>query len=237
MTIWQSLTERADAYVLGLMEDGERRRVEEEMGTDEALARAVGAARDRFIELDLAGPAAPVSTGLWTRIEKGLNATPSPASATDRAPPKATNDNGVSRWKRLALSSIAASLLFLAVGVYALMRPVEPQVIAILMNDTGEPVVMIEDFGNDTAKVTPLVDVAVPADRSLQLWTLPTKDMGPVSLGVLDGWQMATVAGPALPSPQEAQLYEITVEPLGGSPTGRPTGPILGKGFAKAPRL
>ena len=96
---------------------------------------------------------------------------------------------------------------------------------------------MIEDFGNDAAKVTPLVDVAVPADRSLQLWTLPTKDMGPVSISVLEGWRTATVEGPGLPGPREEQLYEITLEPLGGSPTGRPTGPILGKGFAKAPRM
>lgn len=31
------------------------------------------------------------------------------------------------------------------------------------------------------------------------------------------------------------QLYEITLEPSGGSPTGRPTGPIQVKGFAKSP--
>ena len=123
----------------------------------------------------------------------------------------------------------------LALG-YSLVRTTEPQVIAILMNDRGEPVVMIEDFGNDTAKVTPLSDVSVAADQSLQLWTLPSKDTGPVSLGVLDGWRTATVDGPDLPGPLEEQLYEITVEPLGGSPTGKPTGPILGKGFAKMPR-
>ena len=116
------------------------------------------------------------------------------------------------------------------------MTRLEPQVVAILMNSEGEPVVMIEDFGNDTAKVVPLIDLAVADDRSLQLWTLPSADTGPVSLGVLDGWETATVSGPDLPGPAEEQLYEITVEPLGGSPTGKPTGPIIGKGFAKAPR-
>ncbi len=104
------------------------------------------------------------------------------------------------------------------------------------MNAEGEPVVMIEDFGNDTAKVIPLTDVSVATDRSLQLWTLPSRDTGPVSLGVLDGWRTAMIEGPDLPGPMEEQLYEITVEPLGGSPTGKPTGPILGKGFAKMPR-
>jgi len=40
-----------------------------------------------------------------------------------------------------------------------------------------------------------------------------------------------------LPSPAADQLYEITFEPDGGSPTNLPTGPILGKGFAKTPVL
>ncbi|MWB79014.1 hypothetical protein GLS40_13325, partial [Pseudooceanicola sp. 216_PA32_1] len=34
-----------------------------------------------------------------------------------------------------------------------------------------------------------------------------------------------------LPAPHPQQLYEITVEPAGGSPTNLPTGPILGKGL------
>ncbi|MGL4241116.1 MAG: anti-sigma factor, partial [Beijerinckiaceae bacterium] len=32
--------------------------------------------------------------------------------------------------------------------------------------------------------------------------------------------------------PDAGHLFEITVEPPGGSPTGRPTGPILMKGLA-----
>ena len=237
MTIWYTMTERVDAYVLGLMDDDDRLRLDEELETSADLARAVGEARDRFIELDLAGPASAVSPGLWTRIEERLEADASQGIIGSGLRPRPANDNRAGRWRQIALSAIAASLMLLAVLAYGALQRSEPQVIAILMNAEGQPVVMIEDFGNDTAKVTPLVDVAVPGDRSLQLWTLPTADMGPVSLGVLDGWNTTTVSGPELPGPQEDQLYEITLEPLGGSPTGRPTGPILGKGFAKAPRL
>lgn len=237
MTSWQTTAERADAYVLGLMDDDERLRLEVELESDAELARAVGDARDRFLELDLAGPASAVSPGLWTRIEHRLEANASQRTAGSAGRPRPVNDNRAGRWRQIALSAIAASLMLVAVLAYGILQPSEPQVIAILMNADGEPVVMIEDFGNHTAKVTPLVDTAVPGDRSLQLWTLPTADMGPVSLGVLDGWKTVTVSGPELPGPQEEQLYEITLEPLGGSPTGRPTGPILGKGFARAPRL
>jgi anti-sigma-K factor RskA len=39
-----------------------------------------------------------------------------------------------------------------------------------------------------------------------------------------------------LPGPGPDQLFEITLEPRTGSPTGRPTGPILYKGLT-APTL
>lgn len=234
MSTWHSLAERADAYVLGLMDDEERVAVESEMETDAALARAVGDARDRFLELDLVGPTVTVSADLWSRIEAKLGGEGRAVSQL-KAPP-GVNDNSLAWWRGVGLSAAAASMLLLAALAFALLGRTEPQVIAILMNAEGEPVVMIEDFGNDTAKVIPLSDVSVADDRSLQLWTLPSQDAGPVSLGVLDGWRTATVKGPDLPGPLEEQLYEITVEPLGGSPTGRPTGPILGKGFAKVPR-
>ncbi|UJW76127.1 anti-sigma factor [Rhizobium sp. SL42] len=244
MTDRQNIDERADAYVLGLMDETDRQAFEAAMEDDAALQRAVGLARDRFLELDLAGKATSLSADLWTRIENRLakpdaaqSGTPDERIATPAAPP--ANDNAigaVGRWKRMALAATAASALLIASLDYTLTSKPDPQVIAILMNDAGQPVVMIEDFGNDAARVTPLVDVDVPADRSLQVWTLPSKDLGPVSLGVLDSWRTVMVEGPGLPGPREAQLYEITVEPLGGSPTGRPTGPILGKGFAKVPR-
>lgn len=240
MTGERSHSERADAYVLGLMDDTDRDAFEQEMQADEALLRAVGESRDRFLELDLAGHASTVSTDLWTRIERRLEGQTAERNVTTTTFPLATsaaNDNRLVRWKRAALSATAASLM-LVVGLgYTLTNRPEPQVIAILMDDAGEAIVMIEDFGNDAARVTPLVDVTVPADRSLQVWTLPSKEMGPVSLGVLGDWRTVTVSGPDLPAPHEAQLYEITVEPMGGSPTGRPTGPILGKGFAKVPRI
>lgn len=39
---------------------------------------------------------------------------------------------------------------------------------------------------------------------------------------------------PSFPA-RSQQLYEITLEPEGGSPTGRPTGPVLMKGLATTP--
>jgi anti-sigma-K factor RskA len=233
-----TLQERADDYVLGLPDAADSAAIEAEIEVNADLRRAVGISRDRFIELDLAGASRPVSAGLWTRItaaiDEGGDRIASSAGA-DRRPPTG-NDNRLSRWRGTAIAGMAASLL-LAVGLgYALLNRPQAQVIAVLVDAAGKPLVLVEDFGNASAKITPLADLSVPADRSMQVWTLPSKEMGPTSLGLLDGWHTEVLTSAALPVPHEEQLYEITLEQLGGSPTGRPTGPILVKGFAKVPR-
>jgi anti-sigma-K factor RskA len=105
-----------------------------------------------------------------------------------------------------------------------------------LLDAAERPLVVVETYEGDRARVIPLADIQVPEGRALQVWTLPDPATGPVSLGLLQRAATATLQGPEqLPAPQPEQLYEISVEPETGSPTGRPTGPVLVKGFARAP--
>jgi anti-sigma-K factor RskA len=83
--------------------------------------------------------------------------------------------------------------------------------------------------------VVPLKDIEVPAGRALEVWTLYDQARGPVSLGLIERARRAQFTTANLPA-RETQLYEITLEPATGSPIGRPTGPILMKGFAALPR-
>ena len=237
MSAARTISERADEYVLGLLDPHEAEAVEAEIERDPAMAKAVAESRDRFLELDLAGGAEPASEDLWARISASVDeGVKSLAPDVSAAKPANDNRRGLSFWRSTAVASLAACLLLVVgLGASRMMRP-EPQVVAILVNDAGEPMVLVEDFGDRSARITPLGDFAPPDDRVMQVWTLPSKDLGPVSLGLLDDWQSATLEGPDLPTPQETQLYEITLEQPGGSPTGRPTGPILVKGFAKLPR-
>ena len=237
MSAARTLSERADEYVLGLLDPHEAEAVEAEIERDPAMAKAVAESRDRFLELDLAGGAEPASEDLWARISASVDqGKAEPAPKDSAAKPANDNRRGLSFWRSTAVASLAACLLLVVgLGASLMMRP-EPQVVAILVNDAGEPMVLVEDFGDRSARITPLGDFAPPDDRVMQVWTLPSEDLGPVSLGLLDDWQSATLEGPDLPTPQETQLYEITLEQPGGSPTGRPTGPILVKGFAKLPR-
>lgn len=232
----QGASERADSYVLGLLGASESARLEAEMETDSVLRVAVAESRDRFLELDMIGPEQPVSPELWSRIQASLGNKDADAAGVGAQPPRPGNDNRLGRWQKTAYAAIAASLVLATALTYTLSGPPKPQVIAILMDEKGAPLVLVEDFGDTSARITPLADFSAPADRSMQVWTLPNKDIGPTSLGLLDGWRTATLDSRSLPAPHEEQLYEITLEQPGGSPTGRPTGPILVKGFGKVPR-
>lgn len=229
------IDELADEYVLGLLDAADHARVEAQIETDAPLRAAVAASRDRFLALDLLAKPGAEPDGLWGRIAATLDgAKDDPVAGRPAESP--ANDNNGSAWRRAALGGLAASVILAAGLGWSLMSQPEPRVIAVLLNAAGEPQAIVEDFGNASARVMPLVDFEVPEGRTMQVWTLPSKELGPVSLGLLPRSQEITLAGPVLPQPQEAQLYEITLEQAGGSPTGRPTGPILVKGFAKMPR-
>lgn len=82
----------------------------------------------------------------------------------------------------------------------------------------------------------PLVHSDIPATSSAQLWTHPTESATPRSLGVIDPNQATTIAAANLGEIVPGQIFEITLEPQGGSSTG-PTGPVLfiGRMIALAP--
>ena len=223
----------ADEYVLGLLEASQAAEIEAEMERDSELEAAIAASRERFLPLDTAIQPAELDETLWQRIE---NALPPQGTNPISGTSKVANDNRSSGgWRTAALSAIAATLVMAAGLVWSLNRIVEPVVIAVLLNETGQVQAVVEDFGNANASVRLLGDFNVPEDKTIQVWTLPSKDMGPVSLGLINGTQSAMLQAPALPAPRDNQLYELTLEQAGGSPTGRPTGPILAKGFAREP--
>lgn len=213
----------AEDYALGLLSETEARLLEELMARDAAVARKVGALRDRMLPLDLSAPPLDLPAGFEARVAEKVAATPRarPIAANSPMPPR--------RW-----GLVAASVVGVALGLGAgLLRPVaEPQVVAVLLDASGVPQAVIEDYGNSSAKLRWVSEVSVPADKQLQVWTLPSQEMGATSLGVLERVAPTELHFTGLPRPQAQQLYEVTMEPLGGSPTGRPTGPIVGKGFA-----
>ncbi|WP_236638206.1 anti-sigma factor [Mangrovicoccus ximenensis] len=148
------------------------------------------------------------------------------AGRSARLPPEAR------RWRGLAGLALAAAVSCAALLFTDVLTP-EPAVMAILLDAEGNSVAVIEAFADDSVRVTPLAPVAPDGAQVLQVWTKPDPDGPPVSLGILQSAIRSHLSGPDLPRPVADQLFEITIEPEGGSPTGLPTGPIVGVGLAQ----
>ena len=226
-------TEQIGLYALGLLEGAEREAFEAEMSRDRELRSAIDRLSAHLQQLDnTASPVVP-SSDLWSRIEGSLER---PADEEKKATGSAQRFLERS-WRPYAM---AASLI-LALGAGYLAgnhgkTDDAPLMIAVLLNEgDATPGAIVEAFADDSVRLVPLEQFEIPAGQILQVWTLPDPQRGPVSLGTFDDPQSIRMTGPDLPVPHAGQLYEITLEPSPGSPTGRPTGPILVKGYAKEP--
>lgn len=226
--------EQVGEYVLGLLEGSELVAFEQRLDREPELAAAVARLRAHLEALDDTAGTHPADLALWQRIADRLDAAPQDSSIT-RSMPRPTNDNGWMRRLGMAASIVVALGAGYLAGTSLSTTP-QPIMIAVLLTEDGaQPGAIVEAFADDSIRLVPLDLMQRPQDRVYQVWTLPDPQTGPVSMGIFDDPQTIRLAGPNLPLPETGQLYEITLEPAGGSPTGHPTGPILVKGFAKAP--
>jgi anti-sigma-K factor RskA len=230
----------AGEYVLGLLDAADAAALEARAASEPAVRAAIASARERFLALDVAAPAARVEEALWRRIEAGLGGTEASkvvsldAHRKASARPAARTARG-GFWQGFAAASVVA--LIAGALAYGLVRPADPRLIVVLLDAEAKPVSLVEAFAGQRIRVVPLKHIDVPAGKTLQVWTLPDPKTGPVSMGLLPAVSKTVLEGPELPAPKLDQLYEITIEPAGGSPTGRPTGPVVGKGFARIPQI
>jgi anti-sigma-K factor RskA len=108
----------------------------------------------------------------------------------------------------------------------------QPILVAVLMNEANQPGAVLRTFTDGRAELTPLGDMQIPHNHSIQVWTFPDPAGAPVSVGVVQTARTVLLSLQNLPQPHSNQLFAISVEPLAGSPTGQPTGPVVMKGTA-----
>lgn len=225
---------RIGDYLLGLMDGGERQQFERSIAEDAELRAAVENFSGKLSSLDAIAQPAPVPTGMWERISAGIEQTPQ-TPISEPAPVIAPSP---SIWRRgpiaLAASLLAGVALGYAAGFLTTKQP-QPVVMVVLNTPENMPGAVFEAFADNSVRVVPLEDFTVPEGQIMQVWTLYDKAVGPVSLGTMTRSEVVTLDSHAFPVPAANQLYEITLEQAPGSPTGKPTGPILVKGFAKPP--
>ena len=211
----------AAEYVLGTLRGQARRRLERWR-----LSSTLVDDRCRFWEEQLMSLLINMRTlqppsDAWERIRARL-------SLPDAAPQRLARGRS---W------AVAAAVV-LVVGFAALWRwqattlPRATEV-AEVSTAAGKPLWSVELYGKPQRLAAIRVEAGVaarpPDGRDYELWALP-KQGAPVSLGVLP-YQANTVRH-ALNEGQRvalaaAQQLAVSVEPVGGSPTGQPTGAVV----------
>ncbi|MBE3637443.1 anti-sigma factor [Mangrovicoccus algicola] len=230
----RSLDMLIDEVVLGLASDADCARLERMAAADPALAARLERARQRFAPLDDTATPLPVPEGFWDRLSDRLDTAqipPAPAEVVDLGEMRAR----LARWRGAAFGAVAASLLMACIAGWSLMVPPAPLVVTVLLDADGDAVALVESARDNTTRITLLEQPEVPSGRVMQVWTKPDDAGPPVSLGLLADGRSETLTIRGLTAPASQQLYEITLEPAGGSPTNLPTGPILGVGRANDP--
>jgi len=223
----------AAEYVVGVLTSEERAQAERRIAAEPGFAAEVADWQERLIPL-LAEiePETPPRV-VWMRVaaQLGVSATSRPAGVW----------NSVAVWRGVAaVASLAAAV---AVAALVLTPPrvvtVPGQVpaavpvltsIALLKEEAGPTSFVVTLDKAHGRLIVATVAGQAQADRSFELWVLP-EGQAPVSLGVLNGREALVLDTAKLLGPDgETANLAITLEPLGGSPSGDQTGPIVASG-------
>ena len=219
----------AAELALGLLEGDERAVALRRMLAEPAFARDVETWRLHFAQLFDLWPGVEAPEGLIERIDATLG-----GPGSDRRPSRLP-------WPLLAIASSAlAACLLVVVAIRpeppapVVFTPAPPPVVRTgpvliaSLDYEKTPIPSFYDPAQAALRVAASPDVA--ADRVAQLWVIGA-DGVPHPLGLLTRRATALTVAPANRARLAAgAVLAISVEPLGGSPTGLPTGPVVAKG-------
>jgi anti-sigma-K factor RskA len=214
----------AGEYVLGTLDAAGQAAVRRAMETDAALRNAVAEWEAHLAPLTrLAPPEAP-PPDLWDRIATHLW----PAAA---APAETRRGRLSWLWRGWAIGATLVAAAFAAIAF--LPRAPDTRYMTVLVSDRSQSAwtAQVDRNGAITLAAVAAAGGAradqTPDGRVLQLWGLPPGATAPTSLGLLPAsGGRVSIATPAV-RPVAGMLIEISLEPTGGSTTGRPTGPVL----------
>jgi anti-sigma-K factor RskA len=234
----------AAEYALGTLRGRARRRFERWMREDGAIAQAVARWQARVAPLaDAVAPVQPPQR-VWRAIEEQLGADRQQAGGG-----KGGLWDSIAFWRGLGLAATGSAAALLAASVLLAPRAPEPApapvvlrvpsegmpnaYLAVLSDAKTQKPVLVVSAGvkSDQLWIKTLDPAIHVADKSLQLWALPSGG-APQSLGLVaesDKAALKLVAA-AEQALGDVPALAVSLEPKGGSTTGAPTGPVLFSG-------
>jgi anti-sigma-K factor RskA len=219
----------AAEYVLGTLSRAERQDVAERRRADKALDRAIQAWERRLAPLArTVSPLAP-SPALYNKIRAEIGLSQhviSLKAREERLTRRAAN------WRNafIGASALAASLAGI-IAYRETLPPVEAtQYVAVLNTGDDKPAFLLTVDTRTNMCVITAVNPPPEADKTFQVWMVSDEMPKPKSIGMVNKpgemQMMPMQPGPEMDLFLNAS-FAVSVEPMGGSPTGLPTGPVL----------
>ena len=239
----------AAEYVLGTLHGGARRRFDAWLKNDAALRIQVNQWETRLTPMATAIKEVAPPERLWSRISASISPTLAP-----------TKGSSASLWESLSFwrsFGLAASGVAAALAVFVGVRPPEiiervqvvekvvervtrvadgtiahqPSYVAALKDGKGQTMLMIYAGRQAGEMWVKFMGDNVPTDASLELWGLDMNG-NPKSLGIVKntGKNMIKLPDIADKSLHDYKKLAVSMEPMGGSKMGKPTGPVMYSG-------
>jgi anti-sigma-K factor RskA len=210
----------AAEYVLGLLGPDEVRRFEARVAENPDLATEVVAWTEYLARFGDSVPQAVPAAAVKRRIEAEAFGT------EDRARP--------GLWRTIwpyGAGAVAAALIAWVALSMDLVAPSAPTpgLVADLVPEESNLALHVGYFGDGSELLVLREGGALPDEADLELWAI-AGDGPPVSLGLVprDTAEARYVVPETVAALLPGATLAVSREPLGGSPTGAPTGPVLG---------
>jgi anti-sigma-K factor RskA len=223
----------AAEYVLGTLDASERTQVAARRQREHHLDAAIADWERRLAPMADDIPAVEAPAGLFAKIEKQLA---SPAGGSQVVDLR----RRLRRWRTVAAvaSAMAASLL-VVIGLREAARPPTlSNFVAVFQKDDVSPAFLLTVDLQTRMLSVRMVAAEKPQDKSYQLWIVADPTTGPQSLGLIEDGSEITrrVLAAYDPAVVQKATFGVSLEPVGGSPTGKPTGPALHAKLIPTPR-
>ncbi len=225
---------RAAEYVLGTLDATERAQVESDLPRDRDLAREVAYWEQRLGPLSLLQAPVEPPPDVWSQVSARTQ------PVVNDEPRRLSSGLWIGFAVAASMAAFAlAALMFVGLQPEPATNQASPPVYASLIEDQERNLSWLVTADSSPAQALQIVAMGDSygktwTDRSLELWLLAPGE-NPVSLGLLPKEGVSTipvsadVASKLAQSNQSPEATKLAVsdEPLGGSPTGAPTGEVL----------
>jgi anti-sigma-K factor RskA len=219
----------AGEYVLGVLSQEDRQKVERRMRSDRQFAAIVNRWAQNLSHFNDEYEAAMPSADVFPKVERRL---------FDGRQRGTGLWHSLLFWRGFAFASLAFAALVAMFNSSAIRQPphpARPLVADLAAQDGAINLVASYDSASGRLRVSPVASGKLE-EKSLELWLIrgsePTQ-----ALGVLPqtGEGEFAVAPNLRGQLEEGAVLAVSVEPFGGSSSGKPTGAVIASGPARLP--